>query len=163
MFLGKFTRLLDAAARREREHHFAARRLDAQGVAPRLGVALELHRDHLLFEGDSDHRRLAGAAHEQGAKRQGHGASRNQGIGRVSLWHSTGPSSFRHGPKDRSRTPAVDEDVAGFRVRAFSAPRNDKCAYARFLPPPWPPLCDSMKSTKRGWISERKREPLNTP
>ena len=34
---------------------------------------------------------------------------------------------------------------------------------ARFLPPPWPPLCDSMKSAMRGWISERKREPLNTP
>src|SRR5437588_4603218 len=65
MLLGKVARVLERAAGRNREHDFARRRLNTQGVTSRLTVPTDADRKDRAVESDLDPRRLARAAKKQ--------------------------------------------------------------------------------------------------
>ena len=71
VLLGEFARVLERAARRDGEDHLPGRRLDAQGVAPRLAVPAQLHEIDRSVENDLDRPRLSRAAIEQRTQRHG--------------------------------------------------------------------------------------------
>ncbi len=67
VLLGEFAGLLQAAARRQGQHHFAGGGMDAQRVTARLAIAAQLHEVNLAAELDRDDRRFADPARKQGA------------------------------------------------------------------------------------------------
>jgi len=64
VLLREFGGLLDAAARRHRNHDFAGGGMNAQRVAARARVTAQTHLIDLAPEHDGDRHRLAGAAKE---------------------------------------------------------------------------------------------------
>ncbi len=62
MLVRELARLLEAAARRHREHDFAAGGVDTQGVAARLPMTAHAHHEDVVLEKDLDRRRFGGRA-----------------------------------------------------------------------------------------------------
>jgi hypothetical protein len=72
VLLRKLARLLESAARWNRQHDFARRRLDAQRVAPRLAMSPHAHEVDRPVKDDLDGLRLSRTAIEQRAQRHDH-------------------------------------------------------------------------------------------
>ena len=77
VLLRELARLLQRAARRNGEHHFARRRLDAQRIAARLPVPAHAHEIDRAVEDDLDRLRLTWPAIKQRTLRHG-GRPQNQ-------------------------------------------------------------------------------------
>src|SRR4029077_14443695 len=71
MLLGKYARLFERAARRNREYHFARRRLNPQRIASGLAVPAYADWQYDAVERDLDSSGLARAAIEQRMRRHG--------------------------------------------------------------------------------------------
>src|SRR5262245_12022021 len=68
MLLSEFLRVLDAAARRHREHDLAACRKNAQRITARLPVPAHTDRMNFPLASDCNGGRLAGPAIKQGTE-----------------------------------------------------------------------------------------------
>src|SRR5271154_1044037 len=75
VLVGEFARLLERAARRDRQDDFARRRLDAQRVAARPAKPAEQYEIDGVIEGDFDGKRLGSATIKERMQRHC-GASR---------------------------------------------------------------------------------------
>ena len=136
------------AAQRHGEHDRAGRRLHAQRIAPRLARAGAARPDR-------PRRRTRSRSPAARAGRRNRSARSDIGESQESREYISMLESGRDGRGERrSRMP-----LRGFRD---DGGRQASASALRRAPLPRP-LCDSTKSEMRGAISERKREPLNTP
>jgi ribosomal protein S9 len=71
VLLRELFRLLEAAARRHGENHFAGGGVDAQCIASRLAMTAQAHEINRFVENDLNDRGLARTAIEQRAQRHG--------------------------------------------------------------------------------------------